>query len=162
MEKFLELRQKSMKELKSAEQALNFTFPLVKDNKVLLSVVNHLFLASTDIMGSLLYFEVLRKRISPFEDNFESKYHLFRTKILDRHNIDKDYLRLVRDLKDTILAHHESPIEFSRGERLIICNDNYELKQISPEFLKKAISKTKLFIDDVIYLTSKKESYILE
>lgn len=157
MEKFLLLREKAMKDLKAAEQALNFTYPLVKDSKVLLSVVHKLFLATSHIIESLLHHELIHKRISGFEDNFESKYHILRTQVMDRYNIDKEYLRLARDLKDIIIAHHESPIEFSRAGKFIICNDNYELKQITPETLKKTFLKTKLFIEEVIYLTTKKD-----
>jgi nitrogen-specific signal transduction histidine kinase len=156
MEKFFELREKAKKELKNAEQALNFTYPLVGDNRILLNVVNHLFLASTNIMGCLLYFELIHKRLSEFTDNFESKFHLMKSSMMDRYNLDLDYLCLVRDLKDIIIAHNESPIEFSRGKKLVICSDNYNLKQITPENLKNAAAKTKLFIDEVIHITDKK------
>lgn len=153
MEKFLELREKSLKYLKSAEQTVNFTYPLVKENKVLLTVVNQLFLAGTNIMGSLLHYELLHKRISIFEDNFEQKFHLLKSRVGDRYNIDTEYLKIIRDLKDMIIAHSNAPVEFSRGNKLVICNDNYELREISVESLKKALAKTKLFIDDVIYIT---------
>ena len=155
MEKFLELRDKSVKHLKAAEQTINFTYPLVRENRVLLSAVNHLFLASTSIMGSLLSYEERNKRIPGFEDKFEEKFHLLKTRVADRYNIDPEYLRMMRDLKDLIIAHNASPVEFSRGKKLVICSDNYELKEITAENLKNVLSKTKLFIEDVILITNK-------
>jgi nitrogen-specific signal transduction histidine kinase len=152
MEKYLELQENAKKYLKNADQGLNFTYPLVKDNKVLLSVVNNLFLSLSNAMGSLLYHELLYKRVPIFQDNFESKFQLMRSKVAERYNIDKTYLKLMRDLKDIIISHNESPIEFSRGNRFIICGNNYEIKEVNPETLKKAIGKTKLFIDEIIHI----------
>ncbi len=157
MEKFLELQESALTYQKNAEQGINFTYPLVKENKVLLSVVNNLFLAGTNIMGSILHYELLYKRIPAFNDNFEAKYRLMRSRIMEKYHLDAQYLKLVRDLKEIIIAHHESPIEFSRGSKFVICNDNYELKEISLESLKDAMRKTKLFIDEVISITKQKE-----
>jgi hypothetical protein len=156
MEKVLELRDKALKYLKNAEHGLTFTYPLIKENKVLLSVVNNLFLSLTSAMSSLLYYEFFYKRISLFEDKFESKFYILKNKLLEKYHLDEESLKLIRDLKDLIIAHNESPIEFSRGNKLIICSDNYELKEISPESLKNAISKTKLFIEDIIRITQRR------
>jgi len=155
MEKFLELQEKAQQYIKNAEHGITFTYPLVKENKVLLSVVNNLFLACTNGIGSILHYERLYKRVPLFEENFEEKYRLMRSRVLERYNLDPDYLKLVRDLKETIIAHNQSPIEFSRGGKLVICNDNYELKEVSVESLKKTLGKTKLFIDEVIHITKK-------
>ncbi|MFT4303414.1 MAG: hypothetical protein ACMXYG_02540 [Candidatus Woesearchaeota archaeon] len=154
MEKYLELREKALLNLKNANQGISFTYPLIKENKVLLSIVNHLFLASTQIMGSILYYELKFKRIDLFEDNFESKLRIFKNKVIDKYNLDSNYTKIMRDLKEIIVAHNDSPIEFSRGNKLIICNDNYEIKEISIETLKKVQDKTKVFIDEVISITS--------
>jgi hypothetical protein len=156
MEQYLELQQKALDYLKKAEQGVNFTYKLVQDNKVLMTVVNNLFLASTSIMGSLLHYEQMYKRIPVFEDNFESKMRIFKSRVRERYNLDPGYIRMMRDLKDIIVAHHESPVEFSKGKKFIICNDNYELKEITAESLKKTLSKTKIFIDEVISLTKQK------
>jgi len=161
MEKFLELRHKAEKYAKTAEQTINFTYPLVKENKIMLTVINQLFLANTTIMGSLLHYELYHKRIPFFDDNFESKFHLLRSRVADKYSIDPEYLKLLRDLKDIIIAHNNSPIEFSRGNKLVICNDNYELKELTIENLKKALSKTKLFIEDIIYITNKNEKALV-
>lgn len=155
MEKFLELQEKALNNLKSAEQGISFTYPLVKENKVLLSVVNNLFLACTNNMGSLLHYELTYKRIPMFDDNFESKFRLLRSRVQEKYHLDAEHLKLMRDLKDIIVAHNESPIEFSRGGKFIICKDNYELKEITIESLKVAMGKTKLFIDDVIHITKR-------
>jgi hypothetical protein len=154
VERYEELRERALHYLKNAHQGISFTYKLVQDPHVLLSVVNNLFLASTNAMGSILQYEVLHRRLSPFDDTFESKYRLMRMNIIEQYHIDESHLRIIRDLKDIIIAHNESPIEFSRGKRLVICGDNYELKELSIESMTKAYEKTKLFIDEVIRITS--------
>lgn len=155
-DKYLELQKKAISSLKNSKQTLEFTYKMVKENKLLLSVINELFLACTSIMGSLLYYELLHKRIGFFENTFEAKLRIFRVSVMERYGISNDYVKLMRDLKELIIAHNQSPIEFSRGEKFVICSDNYELKQISYENLKDAFKKTNLFIDEVIYITSYK------
>ncbi|MCB9358395.1 hypothetical protein H6503_00530 [Candidatus Woesearchaeota archaeon] len=155
MEKYIELREKALSNLKQANHGISFTYPLIKENKVLLNIVNHLFLACTNNMASILAYEMTYKRIDPFEDNFESKLRIFKNSILERYNLDQIYVKLMRDFKEIIIAHNESPIEFSRGNKFIICNDNYELKEITIDSLKKAADKTKVFIDEGISITSR-------
>jgi len=157
MEKFLELEEAALKHIKNAEYGITFTYPLVKESKVLISVVNHLFLACTNIAGSLLYYELLYKSISPFPDNFESKFHIMKNALLDKYNLDPDYLKMMRKLREIIIAHNNSPIEFSRAGKYVICNDEYDLKEITLPWLKETHGKTKLFIDEVISITHKRQ-----
>lgn len=155
-EKYIELQKKSIQNLKNARQTLEFTYKMVQENKLLMSVVNELFLSCTFAMGSLLYYELLHKRIEIFEDNFESKLRIFKNQMMERYGFKKDYVKLMRDLKEIVIAHNKSPIEFSKNDKLVICSDNYDLKQITYESLKDALKKTNLFIDEVIYITSYK------
>ena len=80
MEKFQELRDAANKKLQLADHILTMTYPIVKDPKLLLSVVENLFLAFSYGIGSVLHYERLFKRIPPFPDNFASKFELFRDK----------------------------------------------------------------------------------
>jgi hypothetical protein len=153
MEKFLELRLKALEYLKVADQSIKFTYQLVKDNKVLVTAVNGLFMAMASAIGSLLYYELKYKRVPAFEDNFEAKYQLMRTNVLERYHIDPSYLKLARQLKDLVIAHKNSPIEFSREGKFVICSDDYKIKEITPDSLREAYAKTKLFIEEVITLT---------
>jgi len=155
-EKYLELQKKSIHNLKNAKQTIDFTYKMVKENKLLMGVVNELFLACSFAMGSLLYYELLHKRINFFEDKFESKLRIYKNKVSERYGLNPNYIKLMRDLKEIVIAHNQSPIEFSKGDKFVICSDNYELKQITLESLKEAFKKTNLFIDEVIYITSHK------
>ena len=55
MEDYLVKRDTALKNLKTADHLLNITYPLVKDQKLFLSVLDHLFLALVNSIIELLY-----------------------------------------------------------------------------------------------------------
>ena len=158
MEKFQELRDAASKKLQLADHILSMTYPIVKDPKLLLSVIENLFLAFTYGMGSVLHYERVFKRIPPFPDNFTSKFELFKDKCSRRYNIDSEHLKIIQDIKEIIVAHRKSPMEFSRNESLVICNGNYRMKTISSNMMKTYVEKAKLFIKNVSTIVSKDEA----
>jgi len=157
MEKFQEAREKAKKNIKIADHMLFVTFPLVKDTKLLLAVIENIFLSYTNAIASILYFERVFKRIPPFYDTFESKLNMFREKCILRYKIDKSYLIEVQDIRDIILEHRKSPIEFKRGDRFVICSEHYRIKSISAGDIRKYLDKAKLFIEEMDNIVSKDE-----
>jgi hypothetical protein len=157
MEKFQEVREKAKKHIQVADHMLFVTYPLVNDNKLLLAVIENIFLAYSNTIGSLLYYERVFKRIPPFQDNFESKFTSFRETCVLRYKIDKSYIADILDLKNIIIAHKKSPVEFARKDRFVICSNNYKLQTISINELKKHIDKAKLFIQEINNITRKDE-----
>ena len=157
MEKFQELREQAKKKLQLADHILTMTYPLVKDSRLLIAAVENLFLAFTNGMNSVLYYERLFKRIWPFPDNFTSKFDVFKDKCVKRYELDAEYLKIMRDIKDIIVAHKKSPMEFSRKENFVICSDNYRMRSISANELKVYVEKAKLFIKTVSTIVSKDE-----
>ena len=157
MEKFQEVRDKSKKHIQIADHMLSVTYPLVKDPKLLLAVIENIFLAYTNAIGCLLYYERLFKRIPPFQENFESKFHMFKETCVLKYNIDKSYVADIQDIKNIIIEHKKSPIEFARKDRFVICSNNYKLETISVNEIKKHIDKAKLFIQEINNITNKDE-----
>lgn len=149
MEIYQKLRDEAGKKLSLADHMLFVTYPLVRDSKLLLAIMENIFLAHTHIMGSLLYYERMYKRISPFFDTFESKYRLFSDKCVPRYAIDEGYLGLMRDVKDILTAHKRSPMEFSRKDQFVICSEDYQLKVLKAEDIKTYVSKTKEFFNSI-------------
>jgi len=158
MEKFQELRDAANKKLKLADHILTMTYPMVKDPRLLLSSIEHLFLAFSYSMSSLLYYEQLFKRIPPFQDNFTSKFDIFKDKCSVRYNIDIEFTKIIQDIKDIIVSHKKSPMEFSRNDSLIICNGDYKMKTISAQMIHNYVQKAKLFIKNISNIVGKDES----
>jgi len=157
MEKFQELRDLSKKKLQIADHILTMTYPMVKDPHLLLSAAENLFLAFSYGMGAVLHYERTFKRIPIFTDNFTGKFNLFRDKCVDRYGINKGHLRIMQDLREIVVAHKKSPMEFSRKENFVICNGDYRIRTLSSSEIKNYVEKAKLFIKNVSTIVSKDE-----
>ena len=157
MEKFQELREKSKKKILLADHILTQTYPLLKDPKLLLSVVENIFLAYTNSIGSLLHYDRLFKRIPHFQDNFDSKFKMFRERCTEKYNIKQEDINTIKEIKYIIVQHRKSPFEFVREDRLVICSDNYNMKTIKVDELKKMMTNAKEFVDKINNITIKNE-----
>jgi len=162
MEKFQESREKARRNIMLADHMLTQTYPLIKDPKLLLAVIENIFLALTNSMATVLYYERLFKRIPPFHDNFESKFNLFKMKTAIRYNISQEYLYLMQEVKDIIIEHRKSPVEFTRENKFVICSSTYNMKTISVDQMKKYIQKTKSFLEIAESIVSKNESIFVK
>ena len=157
MEQFQETIEKANQKLKIADHMIFMTYPLVRDNRLLLSIIQNIFLALANAVSSILYYERLFKRIPAFNDNFDSKFTIFRTKCVDRLNIDKKYIKLISEIKDIIVEHRKSPVEFERNNKFVICSSTYRMRTISIEEIKKYITETRMFIQEANNIVSKNE-----
>jgi hypothetical protein len=158
MEKYEEARDKAARNVKIADHMLTQTYPLVNDPKILVSVIENIFLSLTNSMASLLYFEKACKNMPPFHDTFESKYNLFKMKLVDKHNIDKNYIKFIEDMRDIVVAHKKSPMEFSRNGSFVICSDTYNMKSLAPNNIKLFVSKAKSFNEEINKIIKEGES----
>ena len=157
MEKFQELREQAKKKLQLADHILTMTYPLVKDSRLLIAAMENLFLAYSYGMSSVLYYERIFKRVPPFPDNFNIKFELF-AKCASKYDINEEYLKILKDIREIIVAHKKSPVEFRRKENFVICDGDYRIRTISPNEIKVYVEKAKLFIKNVSTIVSKDEA----
>lgn len=157
MEKHEEVMEKALRNMKIADHMLTQTYPLVNDPRLLLTVLENIFLALTNSIGALLYFERLQKRIPPFHDNFESKYNIFKMNIVGKYNINREYVKFIGDIKNMVVAHKKSPVEFARKGVFVICSDSYNMRTLSPTEMKGFIVKTKSFVSDISSIIKQNE-----
>lgn len=150
MEKFELEKLNAIKSLKSADHVLTMTFPLVKDPKLLLAVLQNLYLAFDYGSNAVLHYEYMYKRISnvPLEINSKMKYLNS-----SRLNIEKDLLYTYVELKELYDGYKKSPVTFSRQNKFIICTSDYKTTELNPDLLKKYVSKAKIFISHVHNIT---------
>ena len=156
MEKFQKLRDAANEKLHLADHMLTMTYPIVRDPKLLLSVIENLFLSFSYSMSSLLHYERLFKRLPDFADNFASKFELLKENS-SRYNIDSETIKTIQSLKEIIIAHKNSPMEFQRSETLVICNEDYQTLMISETIIKNYLEKIKLFIKNSSNIVSEDE-----
>ena len=147
MERFQEEHNQAVQNLRIADHMLNVTYPLLNDPKLLLSVMDNTFLSLTHSMASILHYDRFFKRIPPFHDNFESKFNMFKLKSMPTHRIDKSIPETMLQIKELILLHRKSPVEFRKNGQFVICHENYETTIITLNQIKEFTQKAKQFIN---------------
>ncbi len=155
MERALEYQKKSLHHVRVADHMLTMTYPLVKDPKLLVAVLENLFLATTNAMGAILYKERYFKRIPPFHDTFESKFGSFKMHIVRKMNIDAKWVRFIAQLKEIVNDHKKSTTEFPRREKYVMADEHYRMRTISEVELKKHLKKTKEFVYMILEMVRK-------
>lgn len=138
---------KARKSLQVADHMAYVTYNVVREPRILLSILENVFLAYANAMNALLEHERMYKRIPAYADNFESKLDAYR-RVEARYKLKPEYSLIMKDIKDTLYAHKRSPMEFRRDDRFVICSEDYRMKAITLADMKGYISKAKLFIQE--------------
>ena len=157
MEKFQIERELAKRKIKIADHIISVTYPLVKDTRLLLGVLENIYFALMHSVTAILEYDRLFKRIPPFQDDEISKLNMFRARVSRRYNIDVSYITLIEGIKMIIYEHKKSPVEFARKDKFVICSDNYRMQAISIEQIKEYVQKTKKFIVEMDNLVSNNE-----
>ena len=147
MERFQEAHDKALQNLKVADHILTVTYPLIQDTKLLLGALDHLFLSLANTMSALLWYKRLLKEVPPFSDTFEGKFNA----LAQCTPIDKEYTKIMMEIKELIILHRKSKVEFRKKDQFVICNDDYSVTIITASQLKDYLKTAKEFF----ILTSK-------
>lgn len=149
MEEVAKKLQEANKLLKTADHLAYVTYPLVKDNKLIITILENLSLALINAMDALLYYDRLYKRIPPFSTNFNAKLDLFKRKCVSRYEMDNSYIKLIEELKQLIEERKKSSMEFIRKDKYVLFNRNLRTKTITLDAAKKYLNESKPFFNKV-------------
>ncbi len=149
MEPYQQLAKKAISSFRTADHLTYVTFPLINDTKLILTILENINLALINIMNSALEYERYYKRIMPLPDNFNSRYTTFEDKLINKYNIVKKEAQLIRQINNIIESHKDSPIEFSRKDKFVICNNTYKMKTITIPEIKEFLTQTRQIIQKI-------------
>ena len=141
-----EKKLQAAKHVSVADHMLTQTYPFVQDPKLLLAVVDNLYSAIRLSMETVLEYERKYKRVPPYAGTFNSMVSVLKDNCSRRYSLKDDHFELIQQISEIMEQHKKSAIEFSRKDTFVICSDNYRLKTINLEALRKFISQTKLFV----------------
>lgn len=153
MEKIRVARDKAVKNIQFADHLLTQTYPTVKDPKLLLAVLENIFLALTNSLAAALHHERYEGKIPPFQDTFDSKFNTFKLRVAQGHNITNEELHFILEIKNLVVAHKQSPVEFAKKDAFVICSDKYKLNTIYYDQMKKFLSQSKQLVHKMNQVT---------
>jgi len=154
MDRFLALKHEAEEKLKVADHLLSTTYPVVKEPKLLLSVIENIYRSMDLAMVCLLEYEKNFKRMPDYGNTFEDTVEMFRRKILPKYSIDKEFIEFAIEVKNVMEAHKKAAVAFTKKEKFIISDDNYNIKTLTESDMKKTLSKAKQLVGSVLKITS--------
>ena len=149
MEQFLITYEQSLRHLRVAEHILTVTHPLLQDPKLLLGVIDNLFLALKNALKALLLYDYAHKNIPPFVDDLDGQLRMFQVKSMPLHDMDEAYLSHFYDMRELIRRHRTSTVEFRRKDRFVMCTPSYDLTVVTVSTMRTYLIKTKQFVGAV-------------
>ena len=141
MESFEDLRARARRSLQIAEHMITRTYPLVNDPKLILAVADDIY---TAVMSSMT--AILVRKNQDFSDDFSSRFAVFQ-KIAPDYGFTSEDMAFIKEINNIISEHEESPVEFARKDRFVICDNEYDCKSISLEDMKNYLFRARLFIE---------------
>jgi hypothetical protein len=147
---FQTLRNQALEKLKIADHLVGTTYSLVKEPKLLVSVIENIYQALDLTLSALLEYEKNFKTIPSYNQTFEGKMEVFRRKIVTKYDIKSDVTDFILDIKKTLDEHKKSNVEFTKKDAFVISDNNYNLTTLKIEDVKKVLIKAKHHVEELL------------
>jgi|SRR3989344_2923778 len=148
MELYQQHHSKAMSFFKMADHLIYVTLPAVDDVKLIMTALEDIHIALTSGMNAVLEYERMHKRIMPLTGNFDSRLDVF-SNLAGRHGFIGDEIYLIKEIRKLTEDRKSASMEFTRPGKFVICNEDYRMKTISINEIKKYLSITKNFLSKV-------------
>ena len=106
MEKFIYHVNEANKYFKTADHLTYVTYSLLKDPKLLLTATKNLQKSIEHIIEAFLKLEQYKKNFT-IPQNFESKYALFKSLCIKKHQLSNEMLKTIIEIKSLLDQHQE-------------------------------------------------------
>jgi len=143
-DKFLLSLEKAKKSLETADHLTYMTYPLIKENRLLLKILEELYNSIINAINAILQYEYLYKRIQIYQDSKEN-FNTFK-RISARYNVSQEQLSKLIEIMTLTEKHKKSPFEFIKNGKLVIMSDNLNIDTLTIEKIKVFIIETKDFL----------------
>ncbi len=157
MEDFQKAQGEAKAKLWLAQHMLQETYPAVNDPRVLMNISENIFLAAQYVMTSLLQFERAFKRVPPLSQNVE-----INIKVLEKHatrlGVDVKLVKLLHELHELLEKHKASAVEFSRDGKMVVCSDDFKVRQVGVSDVRVYLEDAKELYRRVVEITAAKEA----
>ena len=138
VEKFIESIESAQKSLQIADHMTYITFPIVKEKRLLLKILNELSAILLNIVNAILQYEYLYKRIELYKDA-KTNFQIFKEQCAPRYKISKEQISKILEIFNLAEKHKKSPFEFVRDEKIVIMSNAFNIDTVTTEKMKEYI-----------------------
>lgn len=148
-EKIADVLVKAERDCYSAEHIIKVIMPVVKDQKLLLRVLETAHKSAISIIGIILKYEYIRKRVD-LSSEYDKNIDVFFGKCAYSYGLSNEESALLRRFLLLGEKHRKSGFEFSRVGKIVIMNDDLSIDELTKSeleqflfVLRKLIKNTK-------------------
>jgi len=149
MEKFFESLERAERSLRIADHMTYVTLPLVKEQRLLLKILEEVFNSVLNTVNSILQYEYFSKRINLYS-NAKDNFEVFRVKLAGKYGISEQQVAKILELFLLAEKHRASPFEFVKHDKIVIMSGSMQIASFDivkiKEYLlvaKDILSKTR-------------------
>ena len=142
MEKFIENLDRASKNLQTADHMLYMTYPIVKEKRLLLKILNEVNTVVLSIVNAILQYEYLYKRIDLYKDA-KANFQIFKEKCAPRYKISKEQVIKIIEIFNLAEKHKKSPFEFVKDDKIVIMTNSFRTDIVNVEKMKEYIFTSK-------------------
>ena len=137
-EKFIENLDKAALKLKTADHMLYMTYPLIKEKRLLLKILNETYLVVLNVVNAILQYEYFYKRIRLYKDARDN-FEVFKNQCSPRYGITPEEVSKVLEIFNLTEKHKNSPFEFVKNDKIVIMTNALKTDTVTIEKMKEYI-----------------------
>lgn len=146
MERVYALLDKANRSLNTADHLAYVTYPLIKDTKLVVAILENIHNALTLSVEAMIEYDRTFKRIMSMPPDFQSKLELFKTNSAPRYNIEREHVSMISEINTIMETRKKGMMEFIRNDRLVVCGTDFRTKTVDIEKTKDYVNKSKKFM----------------
>ena len=147
-DKFLLSLQDAYKSLQTADHMVYITFPLIKENRLLIKILSGIYCAVLALVNAMLQYDFAYKRVI-LTENAKENFKIFREKCAPRFGISADEMEKIIEIFRLMGEHQASPMEFVKGNKFVILSDNLKTDALTLGRLKDYLITSKNLLKKV-------------
>lgn len=140
-EKYLISLEKAKKLLMTADHLTYVTFPLLKESKLLLKILEEINLALLNTINAILQYEYSIKQIQLYSNSL-ANFNTFKNLTIKYH-ISIEQLAKVKEILELSQKHKKSPFEFVKNNKIVIMSDGNLADTLTLDKIKVYILEVK-------------------
>ena len=137
--------EEAKKTLRTADHIIYITYPVLKENRLLIKVLEEIYSAVQKTVELIMNHEYEMKRIKIYSDP-KLNMTLFEQKCASRYNFTSEEMMGIKQIIELFHCHKSSPVEFARQNKFIIMSDDLRTESITVQRLKGLLNLAKGFI----------------
>ena len=129
--------------IRRADHMLYVTYPLLKDNKLIITMADNIVNGVLSAMDAVLMYEKLYKRISDYPEDFKGKIIIFKGIMASKYKIERDSIVAIEDLKNFLDERKIGNTEFTKNDKYMFFSQKQGIKSLGIDKIKQNLNISK-------------------